>query len=181
MCQYTETVADCINSTTPPLFTTTSHTIHKINQSSTSPSPSLGFIRLAVAPTPEVKQVLVDHWRAYPTGGDVVLDYQQGGSMITYQWRRKVGVLRVLCGVGIWVWWSVGRRRRFSPSIRPIVCTRAISSTQLNPYTRTTKITQMMRWGGQGEGKLLMLALPHHAEILQDATTVEEGGWVSSG
>lgn len=42
-----------------------------------------------MAPEEGVKQVLVDHWRAYPVGGDVALDYEQG-SMVTYQWRRKV-------------------------------------------------------------------------------------------
>ena len=80
----------------------------------TSPQPYTGFLRLAVAPQDQAKAVLAQYWRAYPTGGDVLLDYEQDGEsgddmMITYQWRRK------------------------------------------------------------GEGRLLMLALPHHVEILQDA------------
>ncbi|KAM3577913.1 hypothetical protein VYU27_000018 [Nannochloropsis oceanica] len=103
----------------------------------TSISSYTGFLRIAVAPVEGIKPVLVEHWRAYPTGGDVSLDYpgggrggegggerggerggEEGGSlsegdmMVTYQWRRK------------------------------------------------------------GEGRLLMLALPHHVEILQDATLV---------
>lgn len=64
-----------------------------LDSPTTSPSiqnpPTIGFLRLAVAPAPDVKAVLVAHWRAYPVGGDVALDSEQG-SMVTYQWRRKV-------------------------------------------------------------------------------------------
>ena len=50
---------------------------------------------MAVAPTEEVKEVLVAHWPAYPTGGGVLLDEAQEG-MVTYEWRRKVCIY-VLC------------------------------------------------------------------------------------
>lgn len=72
----------------PPVSSPSPTSLSHIHQKCPKHQTKTGYLRLAVAPTDAVKQVLVDHWRAYPTGGDVLLDYQQEG-MVTYQWRRK--------------------------------------------------------------------------------------------
>lgn len=50
---------------------------------------AVGFIRAAFVPDPSWKPVLQAHWRAYPSGGRVLLDYNEE-DMITVQWRKKV-------------------------------------------------------------------------------------------
>lgn len=51
----------------------------------------VGFIRTAIVPNDDAKKVLVEHWDTYPTGGEIILDYQDDTAMVTFQWKKKVG------------------------------------------------------------------------------------------